>query len=311
MRIFGWVAAAVMVLGFGPAMAADFPVVVEHALGRTTVPAEPERVVAMTNRDADVLLALGVTPVAIQSQFGFESGVGPWAEERLGSAEPEIWLGMEINYEAVAAVDPDLIVFANSGMEEDVYERLSAIAPTIDLPLGASPWAATPQAMVQITAQALGRVGDGVAVNSELDAYLAAQKARYPQFAGKTLSYFDVFERTIFAYPADSIVTNILLSVGFEPSAAITALADDATHLDVSEERLLDFDADMLVVYAYGRSLEQLKSELPTFARLDAVREGRVVLIEDMALATNSPLSIPYALDRLLPRMAEALEAGG
>lgn len=310
MRMFSWMMAIVVALAGLPATAGEFPAVVEHALGQTIVPAEPARVVAMTNRDAETLLALGVVPVGIQSQFGFENGVGPWAEPMLDGALPEVWLGMDINYEAVATIDPDLIVFANSGMDAAVHERLSAIAPTVALPAGASPWAATPQEMTLVIAQALGREEDGIALNAELDAYLTAQRDRYSVFAGKSLSYLDIFQRTIFAYPAESIVTNILLSAGLEPSGGIVSLTEGASYLDVSEERLAEFDADVLVIDSHGRSLEALGAELPTFARLDAVREGRVFLIEDMALATNSPLSIPYALDRLLPRIAEALEAG-
>src|SRR5690606_21319322 len=119
-----------------------------------------------------------------------------------------------------------------------------------------------------------------------------------------------IYQHTIFAYPADHIVTNILLSAGFEASQAIASLPEGAPHLDVSEETLLAFDADVPVVYASGRSLEQLADELPTCAGLESGRDRRVFLIDDMALATSSPLSIPYALDRLLPRIAEALEAG-
>lgn len=308
MRILVWITTAV--LAAVPVVAGEFPVVVEHTLGETVVPAEPERVVAMTERDAEVLLALGVVPVGIRSQFGFERGVGPWAEDELGQAQPVVWTGMEINYEAVAAVDPDLIVFANSGMDAEVHERLSAIAPTIALPKGASPWAATPQELALITAQALGREEDGVRLNAEFDAFLAAQAARYPVFAGKTLTYLDIYQQTIFVYPTDSIVTNILLSAGFTASPGIASLPEGVTHLDLSEERLAAYDADVLVVYAYGRSLAEIEAQLPTFGRLDAVRDRKVFLIEDMALATNSPLSIPYGLDELLPRIAEALEAG-
>lgn len=308
MRILVWIVMTALIAG--PAMAGEFPVVVEHALGETVVPDEPRRVVAMTNRDAETLLALRVVPVGIQSQLGFERGVGPWAEDELGAAQPEVWTGMEINYEAVAAIDPDLIVFANSGVDTAVYERLSAIAPTVGLPSGASPWAATPQEMALVTAEALGREEDGVALNAELDGYLAEQAARYPIFEGRSLSYFDIFQQTIFVYPPDNIVTNMLLSAGFTASDGIASLPEDASYLDVSEERLDGFDADVLVVYAYGRSLAEIEEQLPTFGRLDAVRDGRVFLIEDMALATNSPLSIPYGLDRLLPRIAEGLEAG-
>ncbi|WMT88715.1 iron-siderophore ABC transporter substrate-binding protein [Pelagibacterium sp. 26DY04] len=310
MRILWWLIIVAVASGAFQTKAGEFPAVVEHALGQTVVPAEPERIVAMTNRDAETLLALGVVPVGIQSQLGFEGGVGPWAEPLLRDARPEVWLGMEINYEAVVAIDPDLIVFANSGLDAEVYGRLSAIAPTVALPSGAVPWAATPQEMTLTIAQALGREEDGTALNAELGAYLAAQRQRYPVFGAMTLSYLDIFQRSIFAYPADSIVTNILLSVGFKPSAGVASIPENASYLDVSEERLAEFDADVLIIDGHGQSLEALQDELPTFSRLSAVQEGRVLLIEDMALATNSQLSIPYALDRLLPRIAEALEAG-
>ncbi|WMT90627.1 hypothetical protein [Pelagibacterium sp. H642] len=104
MRILWWLIIVAVALGAFQTKAGEFPAVVEHALGQTVVPAEPERIVAMTNRDAETLLALGVVPVGIQSQLGFEGGVGPWAEPLLRDARPEVWLGMEINYEAVVAI---------------------------------------------------------------------------------------------------------------------------------------------------------------------------------------------------------------
>lgn len=66
---------------------------VEHELGRTTIDRRPERVVAMNERDTDAVLSLGVTPVAVQSNYGFGKGVGPWAEDALGGATPAVWKG--------------------------------------------------------------------------------------------------------------------------------------------------------------------------------------------------------------------------
>lgn len=126
------------------AMAQDaaFPITLEHALGTVTIPAEPQRVVALIDRDADTVLALGVQPVGIRSNYNFDAGVGPWAEPLL-TTEPAVWKGRELNFEAIAAADPDLIVFATSGGDAAEYERLSQIAPTIALPRGANPWEAT------------------------------------------------------------------------------------------------------------------------------------------------------------------------
>ena len=61
----------------------------------------------------------------------------------------------------------------------------------------------------------------------------------------------------------------------------------------------------------YG-SREDLEG-FPLFRRLDAVREDRVIFMDPTgdfanALGFSSPLSPPYALDRAVPQLAEALE---
>lgn len=66
-------------LTFVPAQAQDaiFPLTVEHALGEVIIPAAPQRVVALMDRDVDTLLALGIKPVAVRSWYNFDEGAGP------------------------------------------------------------------------------------------------------------------------------------------------------------------------------------------------------------------------------------------
>jgi len=60
-----------------------FPVTIEHRYGSTTVPAEPQRVVALGLTDVDPMLALGVKPVGFVDWYGpyeqadIRSGCGP------------------------------------------------------------------------------------------------------------------------------------------------------------------------------------------------------------------------------------------
>ena len=49
-----------------PVAAQSFPVTIEHALGETTIPAQPRRVVALGYVDHDYLYSLGVAPVAVR-----------------------------------------------------------------------------------------------------------------------------------------------------------------------------------------------------------------------------------------------------
>ncbi len=106
---------------------------VKHIFGETTVPAPPKRVVSAGFTEQDDLLALGVVPIAVTNWFGDQPfGVWPWAQPKLGSAQPVVLnLDNGIQIDRIATLKPDLIVAVNAGLDADTYKKLSAIAPTI------------------------------------------------------------------------------------------------------------------------------------------------------------------------------------
>ena len=108
-------------------------VTVKHAFGETTVPAPPTRVVSAGFTEQDGLLAVGVVPIAVTDWFGGQPfGVWPWAQPKLGAAQPVVLnLDNGIQVDQIAALKPDLIVATNAGLDADTYKKLSAIAPTI------------------------------------------------------------------------------------------------------------------------------------------------------------------------------------
>lgn len=290
-----------------PPVGDGFPRTVAHALGSVTIPRRPERVVVLTDRDADTLLSLGVVPVGIHSRYGFDRGVGPWAEAALGDARPEVWTGTGgFAYEAMAALAPDLIVYATSGGERDVHDTLSGIAPTIGLPVGAVPYGAGTAQTTRLVAEALGRDAEGDRVIGAFDGDLARRAAEHPVFAGRTANYLDLYSGGISSYPREHVVNAALHRIGFSPVPAAAGIAAEGS-VTVSAERLADFDADVVVAYPFGRTFAELVAETPTLATLPSVRAGRFLVLEDLALPTASVLSVPYALDRLLPRIDAAL----
>lgn len=288
------------------AQEAAFPITIEHALGTTTIPAEPQRVVALIDRDADTVLALGVQPVGIRSNYNFDAGVGPWAEPLL-TTEPTVWKGRELNFEAIAAADPDLIVFATSGGDAAEYARLSQIAPTIGLPKGANPWEATTAQTTLLIAEALGRKPQGEQLIADLDAYLASQKAAHPEFAGRTVNYLDIYPGGISSYSDDHIVNGMLYATGFSPIAGALDVPADQSSVSVSAELLANYDADIVLIYPFGRTLDELIAETPTLGTLPLVEDRRAFVLQDLAFSNASVVSIPYALDNLLPQFSAAL----
>ena len=77
--------------------------------------------------EQDTLLALGVSPAGTREFLGgYDYKSRPWAQKALGGeGDAGDRLAEEINFEAVAAQRPDLIIALNSGMTEGDYKRLS------------------------------------------------------------------------------------------------------------------------------------------------------------------------------------------
>ena len=100
---------------------------VEHAMGTTEIPTNPQKVVILTSEGTEALLALGVKPV------GAVTGVtGDWYDHTKDELEGVKQVGMERepNIEAIAALKPDLII-GNKMRHEKIYSQLSSIAPTV------------------------------------------------------------------------------------------------------------------------------------------------------------------------------------
>ena len=81
---------------------------VEHAMGKTEVPANPKRVVILTNEGTEALLELGVKPVgAVKSWTG-----DPWYPHIKDKMKDVKVVGDEgqVNVETIASLKPDLII---------------------------------------------------------------------------------------------------------------------------------------------------------------------------------------------------------
>ena len=158
-----------------------FPVTIKHRYGRTMIPREPQRVVSVGITEQDALPALGVIPVATTEYFGEHPGaIHPWARDALGDAAlPEV-LSEELDFEKIAALRPDLILGTHSGMTDQDYPKLSAIAPTVaqseGYPNYSTPW----QEETATIGRATGRALQAQALVAEVEAQFAQACKRHP-----------------------------------------------------------------------------------------------------------------------------------
>ncbi|MGH3837259.1 MAG: iron-siderophore ABC transporter substrate-binding protein, partial [Pseudonocardiaceae bacterium] len=294
-----------------------FPVTVAHKYGSTEIPAEPRRVVTVGLSDHDYLLSLGVVPVGLTDWYGdYPNGTWPWAADELGAAQPEVMPRNEdqINFEKVAALRPDLVIGQYSGMTETAYARLARIAPTVaqsaEFPDYGMPWEET----IRVIGRALGRAERAEELVDGVEARFAAARAAHPQFQGLAAVVAEQFEpgKYVVRGPTDPR-TRFLSSLGFVLPDEIAQLTGDRGEADISAEQIGLVDQD-LVVWNVGFTPE-LPAALagdPLYQALAVAREGRDVFLVDKVLSGtltwSTVLSLPLAIDQLVPMLAAAVD---
>ena len=291
----------------------SFPAVVEHQFGTTTVPEQPERVVSVGLTEQDVLLQLGVVPVATTEWYGEQPGaVWPWAQELLDGAQPEVLSTADgLEFEKIAALQPDLIVGTNAGLTEKDYDLLSEIAPTVTSIEGStryfSPWR---DQTLQI-ARALGREADGQALIDEVDTAYAEAAAAHPDWARMTATFSQggPYDGILYVYP-DGLNTDFLTDLGFEMTPGLEQYApDEGSQAEISGENVHLLEADVVVWATESEEQFDQLQGFATVAHLPAVAEGRSVYTDETlagALYFLTPLSLAYVLDELTPLLEQA-----
>ncbi|TCJ13058.1 iron-siderophore ABC transporter substrate-binding protein [Rubrobacter taiwanensis] len=290
---------------------------VEHKYGATEVPAEPRRVLSLGYQEHDAIFALGVEPIAVRYWFGDEDDViFPWAEDEAGDADPEI-LNMpfgELNFERIAALEPDLILGIYSGITEDEYETLSEIAPTVAQPGDYIDFGVPWREHTLLVGRALGREERAAELVEEVERRFQAVREEHPEFEGATVAvatYAGGGEISFFA--SQDIRARFFTDLGFTIPGELDEIAGDQFFGTISGERLDLLDRDVLVwnqlsLTEGGR--EAIESD-PLIRRLTAAREGRMVFVEgvlDDALQFNTVLSLPFLLERITPMLAAAID---
>jgi iron complex transport system substrate-binding protein len=286
--------------------------IIEHRYGKTEVPADAARIVTIGLTDQDAVYALGKRPVACTDWLQ-KKVVFPWAEEAAGGETPEV-LPFELNAEAVAAQEPDLVVGIFSDIGEEEYEKLSEVAPTIAGAAGFPPYETPWQEQTRMVGRALGKEGMAEELVAGVNRKLSAVAARHPEWEGASAvlaSYYDSGQ--LYVYPAGNSGAYLLESLGFVIPGEISRFVVDPNQIPaLSAERFDLIDVDLILWDSDHESLEASGIlDVATFENLDAVREGRMVIPGKSLAAAQSfrtVLSLPWALERLEPQIVAAID---
>ena len=294
------------------------PVMIEHKFGTITVPGEPRRVVTIGFSEQDPVLALGVRPVAVREWFGgHPHAVWPWALDELGDAEPEV-LTMpfgELDFERIAALEPDLIIATHSGITEDEYKLLSRIAPTLaqsgDYPDFGMPW----QEQTRSIGRALGLEDRAEEIVSRVEAKIASAGGRYAEFQGATVAWASpTGDGQYWAVGPTTPPMRFLASLGLRVPADLAEVIGDKDSAQISQEQLNLLDVDVLIFQGISEEGVAALEGDPLYRQLGVAREGRTVFFSSTddpvyaALSFSTVLSLSYAVDELAPLLSAAID---
>ncbi len=285
---------------------------VDTEFGEVVIEEEPERIVALGWGDAEIALQLGVEPVGAADWIGFgeeNDGIGPWVENTY-SESPEILGTMELSYEAVAELEPDLILDVNSSGEEERYERLSSIATTVGVGPGGANYLTERDEQLQMIGDALGKSEEAEQIIQDVEDTFAGVAEEHPEWQGLEAT---VATRTSEGWGAytESERVDFLEDLGFANNQEILDLGEEGEwSVSLSGEQIDLFDADLIVASPIWIDVEEI-TEDEGWNNIPAVEDDRALVIEDEladAFALGTPEAKEYALEGLVPMIEEALE---
>ncbi len=297
----------------------QYPIVLEHALGVTTITKKPERVATVAWANHEVPLALGIVPVGFAAaNFGDDDNDGmlPWVSKKLvelGGDKPVLFdEGDGIDFEAVAATRPDVILASYSGLSQSEYDILSQIAPVVAYPQ--SPWATDWREMIRFNSKGLGLAAKGEALISQIEGKISDAISRHPEINGKSAMFITHLDTTNLSlvnfYTTNDTRVKFFQDLGLStPRSVAEASVPGQFAGAISAERIDAFDdVDIVVTYGGQALLDALLAD-PLMSRMPAVAHGAVVMLgrDPLGTAANpTPLSIPWVLEDYITRLSNA-----
>lgn len=273
---------------------------IKHHFGETEVPLHPQRVAVVGLED--IALSLGAPLVYA---YGFQ---GYYLYDQLKALNVPLSGSSDLkpNLEAILAAEPDLIVLQGYFTDQQGYDELTKIAPTIAFT--PDDWKAN---IVQL-GQALGLGDKAQEVITAYDDKLKQAKDAISAAAGSSNS-------TVFLRPSNkelqvffpSFAPLIYDELGLRPDASIAELqkaSKDDWGINTSLEKLPSINADY-VFAIYGGSISSAEDfaketaaseeveKLKIWKSLPAVKNNRVFKVSARTWMSSGPIAEGYVID--------------
>ena len=294
---------------------------IKHALGEAVIESEPERVVTLGQGSTETAIALGKTPVGMEEYAwgSDDTGYMPWIYEAVkdkGEKLPEQFQGdTELDVEAIAELEPDVILAPWSGITAEQYEQLDAIAPTVAYPK--QPWTIEWDEQITTIGKALGQEKESEGLVDDIKTQL--KEAKREEYKDLTFSYiYNSGPGTLGVfYPTEQRVA-MVSALGLTPDPIIDELkkeydepGTDSALIGLENADKLN-DSDLIFTfYSDEKNRKEIESQ-GLYANIPAIKSGAVVASDDQAFVTGSsiinPLTVPWTLERYVPMIDKAVK---
>jgi len=260
---------------------------VRHVAGETTVPADPQRIVALAGDDLDALCALGLQSRIAAAALPDGATVQPSYLGTVVHEVPPAGNRSSPDLAAIAAAEPDLIL-GSAALTPDAYAALETIAPTVLTDAPGADW----RDNLRLIGAATGRTR----ATDELIARFA-ERARSAGAANDAVhfqaSVVQLTESTLRVWGAENFPASVLAAVGVDRPAAQRFTDRPFLEIDLTDTDLSAADGDIVYLSfaspaAKDRAPALLESE--AWRKLSANRDNRVFVVNNEVWQTGQGL---------------------
>jgi iron complex transport system substrate-binding protein len=283
-----------------------WPRTITHAMGRTELPRQPRRVVALDNSYVEATMLLGAEVVGFTEYRGITDTLPDYlGDDRTAHAGRAVSVGTveEPGLEQIAALKPDLIVSAKV-RHEALYAQLAQIAPTIMSETTGPTW----KQNITFLGRSLGR--EDVA-RRELAAYQTEAKkvgdAIRAEAGDPKISVVRFLDGPTRLYQKASFSGTVLQDAGLSRPRSQDV---DDFDLEIGEERIALADGDKIFVATFDDEKRTGSATKASFAAnpLWKPLAEKVVEVPDATWMTSVSVQGAY---RVLADLAQAYGVPG
>ena len=252
-----------------PSAAPAFPVTIEAANGPVTIESAPTKVVSISPTATEMLFAIGAgDQVVAADSYSDYPAAAPTTD--LSAYEP--------NVEAIAAYDPDLVVYSDD--LGDLQKSLDKLhIPALQQPAAAA--IDDVYAQLDQLGQATGHTTEAQAQIDDLQAKVAAVSASVGH-QGSGMTYYYELDDTYYSVTSDTFIGNLLGLLGMK-NIADEAKGASSGYPQLSAEYIVAADPDLVLLAdtkCCGQDAASV-AERPGWADLKAVQHDGVVELDD------------------------------